>query len=94
MAKRSGTSSAAGTFGSGKGMIPRNQEFIQMAIFARLVCLLFSIGLSAGLGGALAESNFSADKPAPIIGGIIGAIVGIFIGGALGKMVAGPPPKN
>ena len=46
------------------------------------------------LGGALAASNFPVDKPASIVGGIIGAIVGIFIGGALGKMVAGPPPKN
>jgi len=65
-----------------------------MAIFARLVCLLFAIGFSAGLAGASAAVTNPYWKEGPYVGAAVGAIVGIFIGRSLGIMIAGKPPKD
>ena len=63
-----------------------------MAIFARLVCLLFGIGISATFGGAWAAT--SGDPVGTIFGALLGAIIGMFVGRAMGNMVVGKPPKE
>ncbi|RLS81161.1 MAG: hypothetical protein DWI04_06945 [Planctomycetota bacterium] len=62
-----------------------------MAIFARLVCMLFGIGVSTGLGFAFGATLL--DRELHVVCAVIGAVIGIFIGRAIGNMVAGPPPK-
>jgi fumarate reductase subunit D len=68
-----------------------------VAIFARLVLLLFGILFSAGIGGGIGASHslLADQKQQNGIGGAaIGAVVGVFIGRALGNMVVGKPPKD
>jgi hypothetical protein len=64
-----------------------------MAIFARLVCMLFAILFCAGVGGALAQANYTP-QPGIILCATVGAVVGIFIGRGIGNMVVGKPPKD
>jgi hypothetical protein len=63
-----------------------------MAIFARLVCMLFGIGISTGLGFAAGAASH-LDPGLIVTFSVIGAVVGIFVGRAIGNMVAGPPTK-
>jgi hypothetical protein len=68
-----------------------------MAIFARLVLMLFGIVFSAVIGGTLGQVNgWDADsrQQYAIGGAVIGAVAGMFIGRTLGNMVVGEPPKD
>lgn len=76
-----------------------------MAIFARLVCVIFSISLclAAGLafGAIWAEGSRLVNSPdtyAPKLlvfcCGAAGAFAGFFVGLKLADQVIGPPPKN
>jgi hypothetical protein len=63
-----------------------------MAIFARLVCMIFAVLFSAGLAGGLAQSSHCQPFET-ILAAIVGAVVGIFIGRSIGNMVVGKPPQ-
>ncbi len=68
-----------------------------MAIFARLVLLLFGILFSAGIGGGIAAASQITKQEKQMYGlqgAALGAVAGIFIGRALGNMVVGKPPKD
>jgi hypothetical protein len=65
-----------------------------MAIFARLVLLLFGILFSAGLGGAIAATCDPSNPASPPVAAAAGAVAGIFVGRALGNIVVGKPPKD
>ncbi len=68
-----------------------------MAIFARLVLLLFGILFSAAIGGGIAAASQITERERQMCGvqgAALGAVAGIFIGRALGNMVVGKPPKD
>jgi hypothetical protein len=69
-----------------------------MAIFARLVLLLFSIISCAAIGGlylpTLFDESFATAQQYAIVGVILGAIVGANFGSSLCKIVTGDPPKD
>ena len=63
-----------------------------MAIFARLVCMIFAVGLGIGLGLIF---GFQGGNHETALGtSAIGGVVGVFVGWLLGRMVAGKPPKE
>jgi hypothetical protein len=75
-------------------MLPLITGGYLMAIFSRLVLMIFAILFSAGIGGAMAASLNPLDETAPIFGAAIGGAAGIFIGRSLGNMVVGKPPQS
>jgi hypothetical protein len=71
-----------------------------MAIFARLVLMVFSVLVCAGAG--LAMGNISGVQGAPtenahnvyiLVGGLFGGFAGVHVGQWLGNLVVGKPPK-
>lgn len=67
---------------------------LKVAIFARLVLMLFAIVFSAGLGGAMSAALNPYMREAPFFGAAVGGIAGIFIGKFLGNAVVGKPSKD
>jgi hypothetical protein len=67
-----------------------------MTIFARLVCMIFSIAASAGLAGmAVFTSGWGHGKEqAAAIAAGLGAVAGIMVGKAVGDSVVGKLPKD
>ena len=65
-----------------------------MAIFARLVLMIFSVLLSAGIAGRYAAANPACGEQDVIIFLTIGGGLGIGLGQILGNVVVGKPPKD
>jgi len=62
-----------------------------MAIFARLVLMLFSIVFLAAVFGRFGME--AKNDVVIMLGFLVGGAGGIFMGRFLGDIVAGPPPK-
>ena len=67
---------------------------VYMAIFARLVSMLFAIPLCMGLSAGIYANSFSDDKTGTLMFAAGGAFLGVFIGKWLGNIVVGKPPKD
>jgi len=66
-----------------------------MAIFARLVLMLFGIVTCIGVGATLMPGLDGLwGEDIRIYGGIGGGVVGVAVGQFLGYLVVGKPPKD